>query len=80
MTIVLLIKKDYSSIIGSLRYATNYTKPNIAYAIGIFSRFTSKPIKLESSWCLLSKTINFLVLIFIFGISYALESGVELKF
>ena len=49
MTIVLLIKKDYSSIIGNLRYATNYTKPTIAYAIGIFSRFTSKPIKLESS-------------------------------
>ena len=38
-------QKDYASIIGSLRYATDCTRPNIAYAVGVLSRFTSKPSK-----------------------------------
>ncbi|XP_075640704.1 uncharacterized protein LOC142612504 [Castanea sativa] len=36
-------KKEYASIIGSLRYATDCTRPDIAYAIGVLVRFTSKP-------------------------------------
>ena len=36
-------QKDYASIIGNLRYATDCTKPDIAYAIGVLSRFTSQP-------------------------------------
>ena len=38
-------QKEYASIIGSLRYATNCTRPDIAYAVGVLSRFTSKPSK-----------------------------------
>ena len=38
-------RKDYASIIGSLRYATNCTRLDIAYAVGVFSKFTSKPSK-----------------------------------
>ena len=38
-------QKDYASIIDSLRYATNCTRPDIAYAVGVLSRFTSKPSK-----------------------------------
>ena len=38
-------QKDYASIIGSLHYATNCTRPDIACAIGVLSRFTSKPSK-----------------------------------
>ena len=38
-------QKDYASIIGSLRYATNCTRPDIAYAVGVLSRFTSKLVK-----------------------------------
>ena len=38
-------QKDYANIIGSLHYATNCTRPNIAYAVGVLSRFTSKPSK-----------------------------------
>ena len=33
------------SIIGSLRYVTNCTRPDIAYAVGVLSKFTSKPSK-----------------------------------
>ena len=38
-------QKDYASIIGSLRYSIDYIRPNIAYAVGVLSRFTSKPSK-----------------------------------
>ena len=38
-------QKDYASIIGSLRYATNCTRLDITYAVGVLSRFTSKPSK-----------------------------------
>ena len=38
-------QKDYTSIIGSLRYATDCTRPDITYAGGVLSRFTSKPSK-----------------------------------
>ncbi|RWR85165.1 putative Polyprotein [Cinnamomum micranthum f. kanehirae] len=36
-------QKEYASIIGSLRFATDCTRPDIAYAVGVLSRFTSKP-------------------------------------
>ena len=39
----ILNQKDYVSIIDSLRYATDYTRPDIAYAVGVLSKFTSKP-------------------------------------
>ena len=38
-------RKDYASIIGSLRYATNCTRLDIVYAVGVLSKFTSKPSK-----------------------------------
>ena len=38
-------QKDYASIIGSLHYATDCTKPDIAYAVRVLSKFTSKPSK-----------------------------------
>ena len=34
---------EYASIIGSLRYATDCTRPDIAYAVGVLCRFTSRP-------------------------------------
>ena len=38
-------QKDYASIIGSLRYATDCTRPDIVYAVGVLSRFTCKSSK-----------------------------------
>ena len=38
-------QEDCASIIGSLHYATDYTRPDIAYAVGMLSRFTSKPCR-----------------------------------
>ena len=36
-------QKEYASIIGSLQYATDCTRPDIAYAVGVLSKFTNKP-------------------------------------
>ncbi|XP_075659253.1 uncharacterized protein LOC142629157 [Castanea sativa] len=36
-------QKEYASIIRSLRYATDCTRLDIAYAVGVLARFTSKP-------------------------------------
>ena len=36
-------QKGYASIIGSLRYATDCTRPNIAYIVGVLAIFTNKP-------------------------------------
>ncbi|KAL0551643.1 hypothetical protein IC582_010732 [Cucumis melo] len=36
-------QSEYASIIVSLRYATDCTRPDIAYAVGLLCRFTSKP-------------------------------------
>ena len=38
-------QKDYASIISSLCYATDCTRPDIAHAVGVLSRFISKPSK-----------------------------------
>ena len=38
-----LNQHEYASIIGSLRYAADCTRPDIAYVVNILSRFTSKP-------------------------------------
>ncbi|KAK4381567.1 hypothetical protein Sango_2955400, partial [Sesamum angolense] len=35
--------KECASLLGSLRYATDCTMSDIAYAVGVLSRFTSKP-------------------------------------
>ena len=39
-------QKEYASIISSLQYAIDYTRLDIAYVVGVLSRFTSKNILL----------------------------------
>ena len=56
-------QNKYASIIGSLRYATDCIKPDIAYAVGVLCRFTSRPAKkywhaLERVMCYLKRTMN----------------------
>jgi len=36
---------EYSKIIGSLMYAMSYTRPDIAFSVGMLSRFTSNSEK-----------------------------------
>ena len=61
-------QKDYASIIGSLRYATDCTKPDIAYAVGVLSRFTSKPS--EDHWLAIERVMRYLIGTKSYGLFY----------
>ena len=51
-------QKEYASIIDSLWYATDCTKPDIAYAVGVLSRFTSKPSR--DHWQAIEQVMKYL--------------------
>ena len=48
----------YATIIGSLRYATDYTKPDIACVVGLLCGFTSRS-SLEH-WNTIERVIRYL--------------------
>ena len=51
-------QKEYASIIDSLRYAINCTRPDIAYAVGVLSKFTSKPSR--DYWQAIERVMKYL--------------------
>ena len=52
-------QKDYASIIGSLSHATDCTRPDIAYVVGVLSRFTSKLSK--DHWLAIERVMRYLI-------------------
>ena len=61
-------QKDYASIIGSLCYATDCTRPDIAYAGGVLSRFTGKPSK--DYWLAIERVMRYLIGTKSYGLFY----------
>lgn len=59
---------EYESIIGSLRYATDCTRPDIAYAVGVLCRFTSNP-SIEH-WYAIKRVMRYLKRTMNLGIHY----------
>ena len=60
-------KTKYRSIIGSLRYLVN-TQPNIAYAVGIVSRYMEEPR--GSHWAAVKKILRYLAGTVHYGVVY----------
>ena len=52
-------QKDYASIIGSLHYAIDCTRPDTAYAVGVLSRFTSNLSK--DHWLAIEQVMRYLI-------------------
>ena len=52
-------QKDYASIIGSLCYAIDCTRPDIIYAVGVLSKFTSKPNR--DHWLTIERVMRYLI-------------------
>ena len=52
-------QKDYASIIGSLCYAIDCTRPDIAYVVGVLNRFTSKPSR--DHWLAIEQVMGYLI-------------------
>ena len=51
-----------------MRYATDYTGPDIAYAVGVFSRFTSKPSR--DHWLAIERVTRYLIDTKSYGLFY----------
>ena len=64
----IFIEKDYASIIGSLRDTTDCTRPDIAYAVEVLSRFTSKPSK--DHWLAIERVMRYLISTKSYGLFY----------
>ncbi|KAA0033761.1 retrotransposon protein, putative, Ty1-copia subclass [Cucumis melo var. makuwa] len=49
---------EYASIMGSLRYVADCTRPDIAYAVGLLCRFTSRPSR--EHWNVIERVMRYL--------------------
>ncbi|KAK2455989.1 putative mitochondrial protein [Trifolium repens] len=58
----------YASIIGSLRYATDCTRPDIAYVVGLLCRFTSRPS--NEHWQAIERVMRYLKRTMNLGLHY----------
>jgi len=65
---------EYASIIGSLRYATDCTRPDIAYVVGLLCRFTSRPSK--EHWHAIERVMRYLKGTMTLGLHYQRYSAV----
>ncbi|CAJ2638269.1 unnamed protein product [Trifolium pratense] len=65
-----ILKKqtEYASIIGSLRYATDCTRPDIAYVVGLLCRFTSRPS--NEHWQAIERVMGYLKKTMNLGLHY----------
>ena len=52
-------QKEFACIIRSLRYVTNCTRPDIAYAVGVLCKFTSKPG--NEHWHAITRVMRYLI-------------------
>eukprot|EP00253_Pinus_taeda_P012446 PITA_12446 len=52
------VRVPYASAVGSLMYAMVCTRPDIAHAVGVLSRFTSKPGK--EHWTAVKRVFRYL--------------------
>ena len=62
------LQREYAQIIGSLGFLTNYTRPDIAYAVNRLSRYTSNPDK--SHWDALERILRYLKGTINYGLHY----------
>ncbi|GKB92465.1 zinc finger, CCHC-type containing protein [Tanacetum coccineum] len=67
---------EYSRVIGCLMYAMTSTRPDIAYAVGRLSRFTSNPSR--QHWHAITRVFKYLKGTMNYGLSYVgYPSGLE---
>jgi hypothetical protein len=58
----------YASAVGSLMYAMTYTRPDIAHAVGVLSRYMSKPEK--EHWTAVKRVFKYLCGTASYGLCY----------
>jgi hypothetical protein len=71
-----ITRKPYREVVGALLYLSNGTGPDIAYAVGMLSRYMEKAE--EKHWEAAMKVISYLKGTAKVGIEYSLQSGTNL--
>ena len=66
-------QSEYASIIGSLRYATDCTRPDIAYVVGLLCRFVSRPS--NEHWQAIDRVLRYLKRTMNLGVTLSKISG-----
>ena len=64
----------YQSLVGSLMYLATCTRPDIAYAVGMLARFSSKPN--QTHWVAAKRVLRYLKGTTNFGLIYSDDSDV----
>jgi hypothetical protein len=65
----------YASAVGSLMYAMVYTRPDIAHAMGVLSRYMSKPGK--EHWTTINRVFGYLRGTTNYGLCYQGRPGLD---
>jgi len=65
----------YASVFGSLMYAMVYTRPDIAHAVGVLSRFMLKPGK--EHWIVVKRVFRYLHGTSDYGLCYQGRPGLD---
>jgi hypothetical protein len=65
----------YVSAVGSLMYAMVCTRPNIAHAVGVLSRYMSKPGK--EHWTIVKRVFRYLHGTTSYGLCYQGRPGLD---
>jgi hypothetical protein len=66
----------YASAVGSFRYAMVYTRPDIPHAMGVLSRYMSKPRK--EHWVVVKKVLMYLCGTNTYGLCYQGRSRLDI--
>ena len=69
------VRVPYASAVGSLMYAMVCTKPNIAHAVGVLSRFMSKPR--NEHWRTVKRVLRYLRGTSDYGLCYQGRPGLD---
>ena len=67
-------QNEYARVIGSLMYLTNCTRPDLAHAVNVLSRYTSNPG--HTHWKAITRVLNYLRYTEDFGLHYGKEQVV----
>eukprot|EP00253_Pinus_taeda_P024748 PITA_24748 len=65
----------YASVVDSLMYEMVYTRPDIAHAVGVLSRFMSKPAK--EHWTTMKRVFRYLRGTSDYGLCYQGRAGLD---
>ena len=69
-----VLQSEYARVIGSLMYLTNCTRPDLAHAVNVLSRYTSNPG--HNHWNAITRVLDYVRHTKTYGLTYGKEPAV----